>query len=259
MKVFIFSAFDPIPSDDAEPIRYAWLAESFLKQGHSVSYITTDFFHVKKSYRKNKTWRKAGDSPENMDLVFVHAPAYQFNTSINRLWSHTVLGINTRKYLRTISKNELPDLVISASPPLLSNYFISSWAKKNHITHILDLQDYWPDIFERLVPVRLLLFPLKRILSYSLKNATAVASMSRDLIDFYRKDIRNKPSRVFHLGIRTELFENNHAREQGDNQLRLIYLGTSQENSVINDFLFQLFGYAGYKYHTGWKRLDTRE
>jgi len=236
LKVFIFSAFDPIPSDDAEPIRYAWLAESFLKKGHSVTYITSDFFHLTKSYRKSKTWRKTDDSAENPDLILLHAPTYQFNTSLKRLWSHTIIGIMIRKYLRSVPQNELPDLVISASPPLLSNYFIASWSKKHRIAHIIDLQDYWPDIFARLVPVRILLFPLKQILSYSLKNATAVASMSQDLIDFYRKDINTKPYRVFHLGIRTDLFQYNPAKKQTDSHLRLVYLGTSQENSAINDF-----------------------
>jgi hypothetical protein len=236
LKILIFSAFDPIPSDDAEPIRYAWLAEAFLKKGHSVTYISSDFFHISKSYRKSKTWNKNGTSPKNLDLVLLHAPSYQVNTSLKRLWSHTVLGSKFRKFLRSLFKNELPDLVISASPPLLSNYFLTRWSKKNNITHIIDLQDYWPDIFARLVPLKILLFPLKQVLNYSLKSATAVAAMSQDLIDFYRKDINDKPSRVFHLGIRTDLFENIINQQQSKNELNLIYLGTSQDNSAINDF-----------------------
>jgi glycosyltransferase involved in cell wall biosynthesis len=238
LKVLIFSAFDPIPSDDAEPVRYAWLAESFLRQGHDVHYITAYFFHLQKKRRSGSGWNKDDTTPSNLQLTFLKSPSYKRNISLARLWSHFVLALNLRKYIYSLTRDELPDLIISASPPLTANYFLATFCNEKRITYILDIQDLWPEVFLKTMPKRIgtvLTFPLNRLVLNCIKSASAVASVSKDYLNHYKSALIRKDIRVFHLGIRTEFFSDP-VNIKADIPIKIIYLGAAQNNKYVNHF-----------------------
>jgi hypothetical protein len=240
VKILIFSAFDPIPSDASEPIRYAPLANAFADQGHEVLYISSGFLHITKSYRINRHWDKSGTNPARVELKLLHTPSYLKNVSMARIWNHIILALKLRSFLNQLPANKLPALIISASPPLIANYFMVRWGKKRKIPVILDIQDYWPEVFKTQLAYQwfsdILLFPLRKISSFNIKNARAVTSVSQDYLDFYKKNIGDKPATVFHLGIRTQIFPELPEKKEPNDHLKLIYLGTSQNNTIIRKF-----------------------
>jgi glycosyltransferase involved in cell wall biosynthesis len=234
LKALIFSAFDPIPSDEAEPIRYVRLVEQFMKNGHEVHYISFSFFHLLKKERQHPAWFKKS-LPGNLKLQLIKSPSYKKNVSFARLYSHTIGGLRLRHYLNTIADSELPDLVIAATPPLAANFFLLRWAKKRNIPVILDIQDIWPEPFAQAFPskgfAKTFLFPLYEMASRSIRMAAAITSMSEDLIRFHAKDIGDKAVRVFHLGIDTGRFKEVQEGETGTKK-RIVYLGSAQSNRL---------------------------
>ena len=59
MRVSIISAFDPIPGDDAQLIRYATLAQIFAQHNHIVDYFSSSFFHLNKTQRVFNSWQNS--------------------------------------------------------------------------------------------------------------------------------------------------------------------------------------------------------
>ncbi|MDQ3072245.1 MAG: glycosyltransferase [Bacteroidota bacterium] len=208
MKILIFSAFDPIPSDEVPPLRYANLAKKFLSEGDEVLYVTSSFFHLKGIQRHGKTWLNTHD-PKNLKTIILPAPSYPKGALLSRLLSYGRLAFSLKMWLKTLKKNDFPDLILIASPPLLSGYYLSLWAVKNDIPYVLDIQDLWPEEWLRILPGaagRFLLLLWQRIDRHTVVNATGVTSTSADFLKKRGKALVNKPSKVFWIGADTSGF-----------------------------------------------------
>jgi glycosyltransferase involved in cell wall biosynthesis len=210
VKILIFSAYDPIPSDPAEPIRYARIAEEFLKHGHEVTYITSAFFHLNKAYRKTSHWYN-NHTPEGLKLHLLSARKYRNNIGSKRLINHYQLSRKLKKLLNSIPEREHPQLIIMASPPLMTARVLSKWAAKNRIPYIYDIQDLWPEEFIKYMPypntARRLLSSSFKLAQQMVQQAKGVSAVSQDYLDYYRSIIQNKPASVFHLGTNTDRFD----------------------------------------------------
>jgi glycosyltransferase involved in cell wall biosynthesis len=249
MKILIFSAFDPIPSDEAEPLRYAFLAEAYLKQGHTVHYVTSSFFHLFKTKRKSRHWFKNDTNPEGLRLTLLDAPSYQRNVGLGRLWNHYILAVRLRKYVNSLESKDWPDLVISATPPLYCNYYLSQFCKRNSIPFVLDIQDLWPDVLAKAIPVNWLadtvLYPLIGIANQTLRNADAVTAVSEDYIKAITKKVPARKTGVFHIGIRTELFLSPQEKESPGT--KMVFLGAGQNNRMVDHFSDIVAKYPEYE------------
>ena len=73
MRVFIFSAFDGVPYSGEEPMRYAAIADEFLKNGHEVIYLTSSFSHI------HKKFRKVSNTPERLKVMLLSSKSYSSN------------------------------------------------------------------------------------------------------------------------------------------------------------------------------------
>jgi len=140
----IISAFDPLPSEGKELIRYPFLARELYRQGAHVTYLTSDFDHFTKEKRKLELNR------ENFDLHFLPTSPYTKNISWKRLWNHYQFGQQTIQWL-----NQYPqkfDGILSAWPPMEVNFAVSKWATKHQVPFFVDMQDAWPEAFAAQVP-----------------------------------------------------------------------------------------------------------
>lgn len=250
MKVLIFSAFDPIPSDNISPIRYAHLAEEFLRNGHEVEYITSYFFHLKKTFRKAKEWSD-GTSPENLKLTKIETPAYQKHVGFKRLYSHFILARNLRAYLKKLKKEEMPELVVTAYPPIWANYYLAKWALRNKIPYILDIQDLWPFNFNQFIPFgrNLILSPLRKQLMYIISKSVALAPVSGDYMHYIPVKYHAKPHKVFRLGIETCLFPKVTNQLAQNKALELLYIGTGSTNKMLEKSISALKNVNGVNLH----------
>jgi glycosyltransferase involved in cell wall biosynthesis len=234
VKVLIFSAFDPIPSDNISPIRYAHLAEEFLHHGHEVEYITSYFFHLKKTFRKAKDWSDIG-TPKNLKLTKIATPSYRNHVGLRRLYSHFILARNLKSYLDKLKKEDEPALIICAYPPISANYYLARWTQKKKIPYILDIQDLWPFNFNQFVPLanKIILSPLKSKFRYIISHAAALAPVCGDYMRYIPVKYQKKPNHVFRLGIESELFPALSKNNAGNKNFELLYIGTGSTNKLL--------------------------
>lgn len=127
MNIYIVNCFDTYEH------RVDLLYDVFVKQGHSVKVITSDYKHIDKEYRS--------DNKEN--FRYIHAHAYYKNLSTDRLYSHYKLA---KDIFTNMARNHKVDLVWVLVPP---NSFVKEAAlyKKQSpkVKLIFDFIDLWPE------------------------------------------------------------------------------------------------------------------
>jgi hypothetical protein len=235
MRILIFSAFEPIPSDGFPPLRYAYLAKEFIKRDHQVDFVTSAFFHMHKRRRK-KTWHETGNPP-GLHLYLIGSAAYKAHTGWRRLFSYYLLALNLKRFLRSIKKENHPDLIITAYPPISANYVLAHWAKRKKIRYVLDLQDVWPYNFEQLLPLkpitRFLLSPLERKFRFAARHAAAIVPVSDDFMRLTAPHAPNTVTQTFHLGADSASFPDVKTAEAGYGAFRLLYIGNASTNNAL--------------------------
>jgi len=232
LKVFIFSAFDGVPYSGEEPMRYAAIADEFLKNGHEVIYLTSAFSHI------HKKFRKVSDTPERLKVILLSSKSYRSNFSIDRVLSYQRLSVSLSTWLSNLETSSLPDLIIGASPPLVPNYILAKFCKKRRIPFIYDIQDLWPEEFLKFSPLKTVLkFILKPYFTMAeniVRMASAVIAVSSDYLDYYKTQVSDKPTAVFYLGTETAKFEAVGQKHYPDqNFKKVILLGNSQAGKYV--------------------------
>jgi glycosyltransferase involved in cell wall biosynthesis len=147
MKIWILQTgeFLQIDGENVRPMRAINLSEYFLKRGHKVNLLSSDFSHQMKSHRYKNLTEK--DLSHNFQITLIPSPGYKSNISFRRLLDHFILGINTFKYLFKIRPEHYPDFVFVGYPPIETTFFISIWLKLKKIPFCVDVKDQWPHIF----------------------------------------------------------------------------------------------------------------
>lgn len=128
MNICIINCFDTYEH------RVELLKKIFLKEGHNVQVLTSDFKHIEK---KQRTDIKEG-------YVFFSAKPYRRNLSIDRLYSHSKLSRDIFDYVENDIDNI--ELLWVLVPP---NSFVkdSVKVKKKYpdVKLVFDLIDLWPE------------------------------------------------------------------------------------------------------------------
>lgn len=126
MKVAILNCFDTYEE------RVDLLHNFFIKKGHNVTVIQSDFRHFKKLHRE--------DEKEN--FIFVKSKPYYKNLSVARLSSH----YRYAKDAFEIADGIKADLLYVLVPPNSLAKFASKYKRKNKdVKLIFDLIDLWPE------------------------------------------------------------------------------------------------------------------
>ena len=220
MTVWIQNPFDGLPSEGGRKQRYWLMAEAFLRAGHRVTYWTSDFSHATKRRRA-----LSGTVPDGMEIVLVPTMPYSANVSFRRVASH-------RAYARTWTRmaeerREKADLIVSSIPSISAAAAALALGRSLGARVAIDVQDAWPETFERLAPRPLrpfaspLLAPLRREARRIYREAdivTGTCDRYRDLTgrsDYYRA----------YLGIEIPNTPVVAAADDGSGIRRLVYSG----------------------------------
>ena len=91
MKIWILQTgeFLQIDKDKGRPMRAINLSEYFLKKGHSVNLLSSDFSHQLKIHRNKKLTIKNLEA--NFQITLIPSPGYSTNISLKRLLYHFIL------------------------------------------------------------------------------------------------------------------------------------------------------------------------
>ena len=106
MKIWILQTGEYLPTDEnkGRPMRAMNLSDFFIKNGHSITLLSSDFSHQYKIHR-TKTFSSIKIN-KNYKLILIPSIGYQTNISLKRILDHFILGLNTFKYLIKINKSE---------------------------------------------------------------------------------------------------------------------------------------------------------
>lgn len=152
LTVWLVNPFDDIPGEGIPPLRYWSLARVLVTRGHDVTWWTATWSHRRKAIRSAPLGIR---EDEGFGVRLVATRPYDRNVSLARLNSHKDFGRTFERLANEgISSGQLdrPDIILASLPPLESPEAAQRLARRLDATFILDVQDLWPETFERLLP-----------------------------------------------------------------------------------------------------------
>ena len=215
MVVWIQNPFDNLPGEGFRKMRYSLMAEAFARAGHDVVIWSSDFSHATKRRRV-----LSGEPPPHIGVRLVKTLPYYRNVSLRRVVSHAVYARRfERDAMRAVEGGLVrPGLVITSFPTISAAEASIRLARRLGSPVAVDIQDAWPETFERFAP-RWALAPLRAKARRVFREAdfvTGVCDRYRELTgraDYYRA----------YLGI--ERTAPSPAGRDPDGVVRLVYSG----------------------------------
>ncbi len=223
-------------------MRTGMLAHELTKRGYSVVWWSSTFSHQRKNliYEKDMT---LGIKP-GFELNLIHAGGYEKNISLRRYYHHRLLA---QRFSKIAKEKPVPDVIVSAFPPIDLAYQAVSYAKGNGIPVIIDIRDLWPDTFLDKTPkylrpiARLLLAQDFRRTREVLQKADSLVAISKGCLMWglrYADRHKNEFDRIFFTGYPED---NNEEHEMSD---RIKALKKRTEGKII----FTFIGSFGHSY-----------
>lgn len=175
-KIWLVTVGEPSHIDNGLRLhRTGLLASSLSKKGFQITFFNSTFSHQEKRQRFKKS--KIIEYSENLNLGFMYGRPYKKNVSFNRVLSNKDNSLEFRKMTLTTSK---PDLIICAFPILGLIKEVARYADKNKIPWIIDIRDFWPDVFLEILPKYLI--PLARLFFLKFLNDLKSSLIKADAI-----------------------------------------------------------------------------
>ena len=146
MVVWIQNPFDTLPSEGGRKMRYWLLSEAFARAGHRVTLWTSDFSHATK--RKRALTSLAS---HDIEVRLIPTLPYSRNVSWARVRSHRAYAT---EWLRLAQDPSLlrPDLIVASIPTISGAEAALALGRRFGAKVVIDVQDAWPETFERLAP-----------------------------------------------------------------------------------------------------------
>ena len=173
LKIWIIAEGETMPEfgdvlpdmKNARRMRAGMLAKYMSAKGHDVTWWSSTFDHYSKSYYCN-AYREIQVNP-NEKLILLHSPtAYKRNISPTRIIYSRNLG---REFLRHSEEQAKPDIIFCCLPLPEFVKAAVTYGKKHNVPVIVDVRDFWPDIYYRAVPK--VLQPLAKIAIHFMRKS----------------------------------------------------------------------------------------
>ena len=149
MTVWIQNPFDNLPGEGFRKMRYALMAEAFVRAGHDVVVWTSDFSHATKRRRALSVEAQGG-----IEIRLVRTMPYYRNVSLRRVASHLAYARRfEREAMRAVADGMArPSLVVTSFPTISAAAASVRIARRLGAKSVVDVQDAWPETFERILP-----------------------------------------------------------------------------------------------------------
>ncbi len=217
MNVWINNPFDNLPGEGSRLQRYALLARALQQAGHAVIYWTSDFHHLKKAPRSLPP--EAATLLPGVEFRLIPTLPYTGNISFKRAYSHYLYAQNWHQL--ALDEHQTPDLIITSLPPLSLAGVARKLAKHFNCKTVVDIQDAWPETFERILP-KPLLWPLRRIARRAYRTADGVSAVGETYLQIARSYGCAVPMHLCYHGID---IPKQQPHKQPSSTLRLLYIG----------------------------------
>lgn len=206
MNIWIIREGEPIPGfySSGRIMRSGTFALNLAELGHGVTWWTSTYLHYEKRYIEPII--KTHVLNPNLEIKFLHSKnGYKKNISLKRFRYSKDLG---NEFKRLSKQYQKPDIIYCSWPLIDLAYEAVRYGQKNNVLVVIDIRDFWPDIFVQPFPTFLQPFVrlginllLKRKVSYVMKHADVVIGVIPKALEFAKKHGRTlKPhDHVVHL------------------------------------------------------------
>ena len=226
MKVWIINPFDNLPIEGFRPQRYWLMSKAFVEAGHEVVLWSCTFSHTNKRFREiDEAKLCAAEKDLGGKIRLVPTIGYKKNISFKRILSHKILSRNWRKMAER--EKEKPDVIIASIPPIGLCTEARKFCEKNGAKFIVDIQDAWPETFERVVP-KIFLSPLFKAARKNYVSANALTAVSQRYVDLVKKYGVKKNVRLFYHGIDLKDYDKKSCG--GERDFTIVYAGNFGES-----------------------------
>ena len=187
MKVWLVSAFEPIPSDNMRPMRFAGVTERLLANGHAVVTWTGSLRHSDRKQRFDRDDRSQASSDH--EVITLKSWSYSKNISFRRLIAHEHLA---RRLTEQFAKEPKPDVILVATPPVSVAAAVVDYGEKNGVPVVVDVIDPWPDAVYPYLPrparpfAKLALVPMNRDARRLFSRCAGITAISQQYLDWAR-------------------------------------------------------------------------
>ncbi len=221
-SVWLVNPFDNLPQEGNRAQRYWLMARAFVAAGYEVVYWTSDFSHAMKKKRvlAGVPTDVREYTADGIRVVLLPTKPYAKNVCLKRFLSHRALAKTFSSFARRESSR--PDLIVASMPPLGLCDAARRFAKKYGAKFVCDIQDAWPETFERVVP-RFLLSGLRRTARRIYRAADVVTATGENYLTLARSCGASAPMKVF--GHSIDLSKCGDAIRGRAPSMRLLYCG----------------------------------
>lgn len=205
VRVWIIELAEPLPFEEGRRLmRCGLLAEHLAASGHDVTWWSSSFSHIGKSFRCSSE-QSVAVAP-NYRVELLHGPGYRRNVSLARMRSQ---ARRAKRFGALAPTRPRPDVIFAAMPTLEVSEAAVAWGRRQKVPVVVDIRDKWPDAFVPLMPrsvrplARLALAPEFRRIRRICTGATALFAVSEDYLGWglaYAARPRRATDGVFVLG-----------------------------------------------------------
>jgi len=226
--ILIIAHFTQVPGEAGNG-RFNYLAEKIDKQKATVEVVTTSFSHRTKTQRNIQ---KDQQKSISYKLTLLKEPGYEKNVSLKRFYSHYIMGRSLNKYFKHRKK---PDIIYCAVPSLDVAKVAATYANRNNIKFIIDIQDLWPEAFKMVFNIPIIsdamFYPMKKKAEYIYSTADEIVGVSQTYVNKALK-VNRKCDKAYSIYLGTELAyfdrlsNGNKYVEKPENEIWIAYIGT---------------------------------
>ncbi len=205
MRIWLLTVGEPLPIDAQADrlLRTGILAELLTRRGHEVVWWTSALDHVRKTRRAGTSTRL--EVRDGYHMWLLHGPPYLDNVSVARLLNHRAVA---QEFRRLAPLEAQPEVLVCSFPLIELSLAATQFARRRGRPIALDVRDFWPDIFDEMVPrparplARLAMWPLARDVRRAMRAGTAITGITEAAVDWglERAGRPRRPlDRAFHL------------------------------------------------------------
>lgn len=190
MRVWLIKEGEPLPLEGCTGriMRCGIISRMLAERGHDVTWWSSTYSHQMKKYIRPEECTE--NVLENYKIKLLHAKTvYKRNISLSRIIYHKQLA---KKFLEEAYALEKPDVIYCSYPTIDFAFAAVKYAIENNVPVIVDVRDYWPDIYVQPFPkvihpwVRLLFKNYEKMARYAIQNATTIVGVVPFAIDWAR-------------------------------------------------------------------------
>lgn len=221
--------------------RAAYIASLLVDAGYKVDLITSSFQHWSKSQR-DQSDRAYTHTPYN--IVFIDEPGYKKNICLSRIISHHSFNRRLARYLS--EQSGYYDVVWCQMPPNNVARTAASFAEREGIPLLIDLNDLWPDAMRMVMDIPIIsdvaFAPMERDAAFAFNAAWGIIGTSQEYALHPKAYINDgeKPCIFVYVGNDLARFDagaSEYPVEKPDDEIWVTYAGTLGKSYDVENLI----------------------